>query len=312
MPGGSDGSYLQTFTMPVGDARESKSVANVIGIIPGTKNEWKDQSVLVTAHYDHLGLGWPDVHAGDAGKVHPGADDNASGVAVMLELAHTLAAGEKPARTIVFVAFTGEEAGLVGSKYYTEHAGRFPLAGIEGVINLDTVGRLGDQKVTVIGTGTATEWQHIFRGASFVTGVESRNIPESVQGSDQVSFIQKGVPAVHIFTSAHLDYHRPSDTADKIDGPGLVKVATFTQEGCDVSGRASRTAHKDDRSGRSVASVGRGGCDWRTCGWWRCGSGATCEPRHDAGLRVRRSRRESRRRDARIAGREMLASRSVT
>jgi len=142
-----------------------------------------------------------------------------------------LAGAEKPSRSVVFVAFTGEEAGLVGSKYYVEHAGLFPVGKIMGVVNLDTVGRLADQKLSVIGTGTASEWQHIFRGASFVTGVESRNVPESIQASDQTSFVQKGVPAVQIFTSAHADYHRPTDTADKIDGPGLVKVATFVREG---------------------------------------------------------------------------------
>jgi S1-C subfamily serine protease len=99
------------------------------------------------------------------------------------------------------------------------------------MINLDTVGRLGTQKLTALGTGTATEWQHIFRGASFVTGVESRNVPDAIESSDQVSFIEKNVPAVQIFTAAHADYHRPSDTADKIDVAGLVKVATFVKEG---------------------------------------------------------------------------------
>ena len=185
----------------------------------------------MSAHYDHLGTGWPDVHKGDEGQVHPGADDNASGVAVMLELARALAAGEKPSRSIVFAAFTGEEAGLLGSAYYVEHAGAFPVEKTIGVINLDTVGRLGEQRLSVLGTGTAAEWQHIFRGAGFVTGLESRNVPESVQASDQVSFIKKGVPAVQIFAGAHPDYHRPADTADKIDYPGLVKVATFVREG---------------------------------------------------------------------------------
>jgi len=238
-PAGADGGYLQTFSMPVGEHRDMRPVANVVGYIPGTRPDWKDQSVLVTAHYDHLGLGWPDVHKGDEGKVHPGADDNASGVAVMLELAHALSGAEKPSRSIVFVAFTGEEEGLVGSKYYVEHTSRFPVGQVIGVINLDTVGRLGEQKLSVIGTGTAAEWQHIFRGASFVTGVESRNIPEAMQASDQMSFVHKGVPAVQIFTSAHSDYHRPTDTADKIDGPGLVKVATFVREG--VTYLAERT-----------------------------------------------------------------------
>lgn len=230
-PGGPEGSYFQRFTMAVGPGRETKTVANVIGVIPGTRAEWKAQSVLVTAHYDHLGLGWPDAHKGDEGRVHPGADDNASGVAVMLELAHALAGSEKPARSILFVAFTGEEAGLQGSRYYVEHADAFPVGRIMGVINLDTVGRLQDQKLSVIGTSTASEWPHIFRGASFVTGVESRAIPEAMQASDQASFVTVGVPAVQIFTGAHADYHRPTDTVDRIDGAGLVKVATFVKEG---------------------------------------------------------------------------------
>ena len=83
----------------------------------------------------------------------------------------------------------------------------------------------------MIATGTASEWQHIFRGAGFVTGVEGRMIPDALESSDQKSFIDKGVPAVQIFTDPHADYHRPGDTADKIDGPGLVKVATFVKEG---------------------------------------------------------------------------------
>jgi aminopeptidase N len=236
-PGGDDGTYFQQFAMAVGRPAEAGGheepvkVANVVGCIPGTKSEWRDQSVVVSAHYDHLGLGWPDVHKGDEGKVHPGADDNASGVAVLLELARVLAAEPKPSRTIVFVAFTGEEAGLAGSTYYAEHATRFPVSKVIGAINLDTVGRLNDQKLSVLGTGTATEWQHIFRGAGFVTGVDSRNVAESIQSSDQVSFVRKGVPAVQIFSGATPDYHRPSDTADKIDVPGLVKVAAFTREG---------------------------------------------------------------------------------
>ncbi len=229
-PGGEQGAYRQTFTMEVGPAHETKTVANLIGYIPGSRADWKGESVVVTAHYDHLGRGWPDVHKGDEGRVHPGADDNASGVAVLLELAHALSGGEKPSRSVVFVAFTGEEAGLQGSSYYADHPGHFPLTKVIGAINLDTVGRLNNQKLSVIATGTAAEWQHIFRGASFVTGVESRNIPEALQGSDQVSFIRKGVPAVQIFTGATEDYHRPTDTLDKIDGSGLVKVATFVRE----------------------------------------------------------------------------------
>ena len=98
------------------------------------------------------------------------------------------------------------------------------------------MGRLFGKKVSVLGTGTASEWQHIFRGAGFVTGVEGRMIPEALEASDQKSFIDRGVPAVQIFTDPHADYHRPGDTADKIDGPGLVKVATFVREGIQYLG----------------------------------------------------------------------------
>ncbi len=202
----------------------------MIAVLPGSKPEWAEQAVIIGAHYDHLGRGWPDVHEGDAGKIHPGADDNASGVAVFLELAKAVAESDKPQRNLVFVAFSGEEAGRAGSKYFVEHPGSYSIEGIRAVVNLDTVGRMNDRPVSILGTGTADEWQHIFRGASFVTGVESRNIPESAEASDQMSFIEEGIPGIQVFTSAHADYHRPTDTADKIDAAGLVKVATLVKE----------------------------------------------------------------------------------
>jgi aminopeptidase N len=228
-PGGEAGTYFQPFASPRSPSGTPVTLRNVIGVLQGTKADWKGQSALLTAHYDHLGFGWPDVHKGDEGRLHPGADDNASGVAVMLELAKVLAAGGKPRRTIVFVAFSGEEAGLLGSRHYVEHP-VFPLDRTIGVIDLDTVGRLFDGKISVIATGSASEWQHIFRGAGFVTGVEGQMIPEPLESSDQKSFIDAGVPAVQIFTGAHADYHRPGDTADKIDAAGLVKVATYVKE----------------------------------------------------------------------------------
>ncbi|MCB9853074.1 MAG: M20/M25/M40 family metallo-hydrolase [Phycisphaerales bacterium] len=228
-PAGDDGTWFQNFTVPAGPDGKPVEATNVVGLLPGTRDDWSDQSVILGAHYDHLGRGWPDVHAGDEGKIHCGADDNASGVAIMLELARNLAAERGGLRNLVVVAFSAEECGRLGSQHYVKHAA-LPASGIQAVINLDTVGRLFDGKIAIHGTATADEWPHIFRGCGFVTGIPNTFIPSATEGSDQESFIAAGIPAVQIFTGAHADYHRPGDTVDKIDGPGLVKVATFVKE----------------------------------------------------------------------------------
>ncbi|MDH3718432.1 MAG: M20/M25/M40 family metallo-hydrolase, partial [Planctomycetota bacterium] len=228
-PGGAEGSWLQPFTVAKGPQDGPVEAVNVVGVLPGKRADWRDQSVIVSAHYDHLGRGWPDVHSGDEGKLHPGADDNASGVAVLLEMARHFAAQGGGSRNLVVVAFSAEECGRHGSRYYVDHP-RFPLDGIRAVINLDTVGRLFDGKLTVLGTATAREWPHIFRGCGYVTGIDIQDVAQAASGSDQMSFIEKGIPAVQIFTGAHQDYHRPSDTADKVDPAGLVKVAAFATE----------------------------------------------------------------------------------
>ena len=103
---------------------------------------------------------------------------------MLIELAKSFAQGESPSRNLVFAAFTAEEAGRLGSRRYVEQP-LFPLEQVLGVVNLDTVGRLFDQPISVLGTGTTEEWQHVFRGVSFVTGVESKNVPGAAEGSDQ-------------------------------------------------------------------------------------------------------------------------------
>jgi aminopeptidase N len=228
-PGGDDDGWFQRLTVD-GPGGKSCEVENVIGYVPGSRAEWGDQSVILSAHYDHLGRGWPDVHEGDEGKIHPGADDNASGVAVLLELAKSYAAGARRPRNLVFVAFTGEEAGKLGSKYFVAHPEPFPRVGIRAVVNLDTVGRLGDAKISFLGTGSAEEWPHIVRGVGFTTGIDAESVPVDVAASDQSSFVAAGIPGVQVFARATPDYHRPTDTADKIDLAGMVKVATFVQE----------------------------------------------------------------------------------
>ena len=225
--------YFQPFEFTPAGAQKPVAARNVIGVLPGANPQFAGQAVIVSAHYDHLGRSGPGVRIGEIGQVHPGADDNASGVAVLLELARTLVAAGAPPRTIVFIAFSAEESGLQGSKYYVANPVPVPLAGIRSVLNLDTVGRLGNGEVTALATGTATEWQHVFRGITFSTGVPTRSIPGASQSSDQQSFIDRGIPGVQLFTGAHLDYHRPSDTADKVDGDGLVKVAMVAREAVD-------------------------------------------------------------------------------
>jgi hypothetical protein len=228
--GNSEGSYFQTWEDQSGTPERRVNLRNVVGIIPGRNPERRAQSVVVGAHYDHLGLGWPDVREEHRGKIHHGADDNASGVAVLLELAQVLGKSLKPNSTVVFVAFTGEEAGRKGSKYFVGNQKRYPSEQCLGMVNLDTVGRLEEKKLLVLGAGSATEWVHIFRGAGYVTGVGVETVSRELDSSDQKSFQEAGVPAVQLFTGPHLDYHRPTDTVDKIDPEGLLKVASVAKE----------------------------------------------------------------------------------
>jgi aminopeptidase N len=217
-PFGVDG-YRQSFAGPDG-----VTLVNLIGVLGDPDG---DQHVIVGAHYDHLGLGEP----GDAnhGTLHPGADDNASGVAVLLECARRLAAEGELTHPVVFIAFSGEEKGLLGSAHYVDHPVK-PLSGCVAMVNLDTVGRLFDGPLTVFGANTAGELSHVLRGVNYGFGF-ALELPEKDLGaSDQASFVRRGVPGMQVFTGPHADYHRPGDTADKIDYEGLSRVAEFTAE----------------------------------------------------------------------------------
>ncbi|SCX01429.1 PDZ domain-containing protein [Nitrosomonas eutropha] len=233
-PGGEGKSYFQTWQQDVGVPKGKIALRNVIGILPGTNPQLDGQSLVIGAHYDHLGMGWPDVRAANRGKIHYGADDNASGIAVMLELARQVATKWQPQRTIIFIAFTGEEAGLLGSTHYLDNPlSGYPSEKIIAMLNLDTVGRLGNNPVTLFGTGTARELVHVFRGAGFVTGIPVNPVASDFGSSDQAAFIKAGIPAVQFFGGAHEDYHAPGDTVDKIDTAGLIKVAAILKEGAE-------------------------------------------------------------------------------
>jgi hypothetical protein len=229
------GDYFEDFTLAAADGRP-KTTSNVIGVIRGRDPALAGQSLVISAHYDHLGYGWPDAHAGEQGRLHPGADDNASGVAVLLELARVLA-NSHPDRSILFVAFSGEEEGLVGSRDFVRRGADptapYPLSGMLADLNLDTVGRLEGGSIAVFGGNSAREWPFIFSGITATTGIGTKVVTAGVDASDNTSFVEAGIPAVQFFASTAKDYHRPGDTADKIDIGGLIRVATVVKEASD-------------------------------------------------------------------------------
>ncbi len=222
-PHGDDG-FRQSWTWRGGDPDRDMTLTNLLARLPGTDPELAHQPVVVMAHLDHLGRGWPDVRAGNRGTVHPGADDNASGVAVLLELARVMASEPQRPRPVLFAVVTAEEAGRVGSRHLmrTMAAGVAPFA----CVNLDTVGRLGAAgKLYVLNADSAREWRFIFMGVGYTTGAPIEVVSEPLDSSDQVSCLEVGVPAVQLFTGPNEDYHRPSDTVERVDAAGMAVVA---------------------------------------------------------------------------------------
>ena len=204
----------------------TQTVHNVIGILSGSDPRLRDEVIVVGAHYDHLGLGAYGTRDSSAeGQIHNGADDNASGTSVLLALASSLSRlPEKPPRTIVFAAFAGEELGLYGSRYLVAHP-PVPLASIKAMINLDMVGRMKDNAVSVSGTGSAKEFQNLVDEAGRPLGIAIRGSSRNSGGSDHTPFYQKGIPVLHFHTGLHEDYHRPTDDWEKLNIEGMVKMS---------------------------------------------------------------------------------------
>ncbi|MBL4618327.1 MAG: M20/M25/M40 family metallo-hydrolase [Robiginitomaculum sp.] len=222
-----DGSYFQEFSVTGPDGTQVK-VKNVVGIIQGSDPAFAGQSVVLSAHYDHLGFGWPDVRSEHKGKLHPGADDNASGVAVMLEVAISLAKSA-PKRSIILLASTAEESGLLGAYHYIKTAKDHPKAKVFANVNLDTVGNDRDGFL-IFGGSTAREWPFIFMGTGATTGIKTTLVKQAVNASDHTAFIEANIPAIHIFGSASGTYHRPSDTGDQVSLSSLMKATGLTKE----------------------------------------------------------------------------------
>jgi hypothetical protein len=223
---------------------------NVVGILEGTDPKLKEEAIVIGAHYDHLGRGGRESLAVNSTEIHHGADDNASGTAAMLELARQYAKEKKNKRTLIFIGFGAEEVGLIGSKFYVNNP-LFPLEKTVAMMNMDMVGRLKDEKLNVGGIGTAAEWRELVtRKNEVVPPVYDKpkkssfapNAPESVSRftlqlnedgfgpSDHSSFYSKQIPVLFFFTGTHVDYHKPSDTADKINYDGLKRIVEYVKD----------------------------------------------------------------------------------
>lgn len=223
---GPDGSFFQD--VPLASTLNPHAPAgvgrNVLALLEGADPSLRDEVIVVGAHYDHLGLGGFGSMAGSGPAIHNGADDNASGVAAMLKVAALLAEGSPPARSVLFLAFTGEESGLLGSAFFTRQP-TLPLASMRAMLNMDMVGRLETDPLIVYGVGTAAEWRALLEPAAAATGVQLALRPEGYGPSDHTSFYTNDIPVLHFFTNTHSDYHRPSDEWDRIDADGLDRVA---------------------------------------------------------------------------------------
>ncbi len=211
--------------------RPSISAKNVVGVLEGA-GPLASETVIIGAHYDHLGHGGNSSGSlkPDSSDIHNGADDNASGTAMILEMARRLARRVDPLpRRVVFMAFSGEEKGLLGSQYYVEHP-LYPLKDTVMMVNFDMVGRLNDKdELTVYGTGTTPGADALVDAIGKSEGFTIKKIADGMGPSDQQSFYQKEIPVLFAFTGTHSDYHRPSDDTERINFAGMSRIADLSE-----------------------------------------------------------------------------------
>lgn len=230
-------SYLQAFPY------KQVTGYNVVGVLAGRDATLRSEAIVIGAHYDHLGKGGEGSLAANSTEIHHGADDNASGTAAIIELARSFAKDKNNKRTIIFIAFSGEEEGLFGSKHFVNNP-TIPVENIVAMLNLDMIGRLHDNKLTIGGIGTATELRPLVEeanknhlaalpGGTNDYRFSSFNLQLNEDGfgpSDHSAFYTKKIPVLFFFTGTHLDYHKPTDTADKINYAGEVSIVNFVAE----------------------------------------------------------------------------------
>lgn len=240
------------------DIREKKRYGhNVIGYI----DNGAATTVVLGAHYDHLGYGEDhnSLYAGETPMIHNGADDNASGTGALLELAKMLKGSKLKKNNYIIISFSGEELGLFGSKYFTEHP-TVNISNANYMINMDMVGRLNDSthSITVGGFGTSPTWGEI------ITSTNSISVKTDSSGSgpsDHTSFYLKGIPVLFFFTGTHMDYHKPSDDADKINYAGELQVIKYIYtviENAEPKGKLAFTKTRDQSAGRTGFKVSLG------------------------------------------------------
>ncbi|HSG70441.1 MAG TPA: M20/M25/M40 family metallo-hydrolase [Planctomycetaceae bacterium] len=196
---------------------------NLLGFLPGTDENLKQEVIVIGAHYDHVGYGYSGNGLGPVGQIHNGADDNASGVSAMLEIAQALHDSKLPLRrSVLFACWDGEEIGLLGSRHWTANP-TLEFSRVKFYINLDMVGRLRNNRLEVYGSRTGTGLRRLFANLN-QEGLEADFNWDIIPDSDHYSFVQREVPFLMPFTGKHPDYHRPSDDANTLNYTGVEKV----------------------------------------------------------------------------------------
>lgn len=205
---------------------ERSATRNVVMVLNGEDENLRDEYLIIGGHYDHLGMGSSSSRAGDTVAVHHGADDNASGVAGFIEIAEKFALTDNGnRRSIIFAGFSGEESGLLGSKYFTENP-LVDLSKVNAMINLDMVGRLSDSgSLQVGGIGTSPILKEMIVSLVDTSSIRLSLSEEGSGPSDHSAFYGKDIPVLFFTTGAHLDYHTPSDTWEKLNYPGMASVS---------------------------------------------------------------------------------------
>jgi hypothetical protein len=235
--------------------REAGSGVNVVGILPGTDPGLAQEAVLVGAHYDHLGRGGNGSLDAERTAIHPGADDNASGTAGVLALARHFAVRGGTPRTLVFVLFAGEEMGLLGAGAYVRDPA-FPLVRTVAMVNLDMVGRMRDRRLVVGGLDSGRGLDAVMRAAAEGLDLDLAEGRSPYTPSDHLTLYQHGVPVLFLHTGVHEDYHRTTDTWEKINAEGMERVVTLAARMIDRLARDPAPAYVKLEESRPQSPAG--------------------------------------------------------